>query len=151
MPKRKIYGEDKSQLSGRRDPPTWSFAYHESFVRNYALMHRRKSNQEKQLSKDNIEMNEMMLESSHLGLLVDPKSDPSVSQVSQYSTYVGVPFYHGGQTFQSHIKETVPKIHEERTTYWKWSLGYKDWQIFIWTLVRRKELKTTHKSFFLGW
>ena len=70
-------------------------------------MHRSKSKQEKQCSEENIEMNDLMLESSHLGLLVDPKSDPSVSPVTQHSTYVGVPFYHGGQTFQSHIKETV--------------------------------------------
>ena len=55
---------------------------HEGSVRNGVVLARRKISREKAACQDNIEMDDMIVKSSYLGLLVDPKSKPSVSEVT---------------------------------------------------------------------
>ena len=48
---------------------------HESFVRNGVALALMKVSREKAACQDNTEMDDVIVKSSHLGLLVDPKSN----------------------------------------------------------------------------
>ena len=63
-------------------------AYHESFVRNSVMFAFK-------------EYNNMMKDCQ--GLLFDPRSDPSVSKVTQ-QTYVGLQLYCEGKFYSSHLE-----------------------------------------------
>ena len=79
-------------------------AYHESFVRN---------RMESAFKEDNNKMEDCqghqrtgwddVVKSSQLGLLIDPKSDPSVSKVVQQN-YVGLQLYREGKFYSSRLE-----------------------------------------------
>ena len=74
-------------------------AYHESFVRNSMVFAFKEDNnkvehrQEHQKTKLRV----------HQYLLIDPKSDPSVSKVVQ-QTYVYIRLYHEGKFYSNHLE-----------------------------------------------
>ena len=68
MPKRKLYGEVKPQLSRRRRNPTKELlTNHESFVRNGVVLALKKVTQKKQHANDNTERDNVILSSWTFG------------------------------------------------------------------------------------
>ena len=74
-------------------------AYHESFVRNSIVFAFKEDNNKvghrQEHQKTKLRVNQI--------LLIDPKSDPSVSKVVQ-QTYVCIPLYHEGKSYSSHLE-----------------------------------------------
>ena len=73
--------------------------YHESFVRNSMVSAFKKDNN-KMEDRQGHQKTKLRVYQS---LLIDPKSDPSVSKVVQ-QTYVCVQLYHEGKLYSSHLE-----------------------------------------------
>ena len=75
-------------------------AYHESFVRNSMVFAFKRDNNKVELCQGH---QKDQVEKVNQSLLIDPKSDPSVSKVVQ-QTYVCVQLYHEGKFYSSHLE-----------------------------------------------
>ena len=74
-------------------------AYHESFVRNSVVFAFKKVNN-KMEHRQGYQKTKLRV---HQYLLIDPKSDPSVSKVVQ-QTFVCIQLYHEGKFYSSHLE-----------------------------------------------
>ena len=51
-----------------------------------------------------------VVKSTHLGVLIEPKSKPSASKVTQHNTYVGLQFNHEYFFSSSHLKRVLSGV-----------------------------------------